>query len=1164
MLNRYLRSITKPLAALLFAVSLFMALILSKAAPCQVQPPAGWYWIWAPVPAASTPDTVYIRETFKLPAAPSQATLLITADDSFTAFFNGARKPAAQGADWTTIHEFNVTKQLVKGQNLLAIRATNSVGAAGVLFKLQIVAAGKTYTLRSNARCRVNRRPPPGWNDIAFQDTAWPQAREIASVNSGPWGPLHGALISDPSRLIRIWDIRASMPANMSQYAARRRVGDRMILASSVSSQSDMKLLSYAGFTLFQSDSNHISTDEEARGHWNWTPATLAGRLVNGLGLDWCYSPHCAFPPPFYRTDPGFTRLQCLEHHQPVQAFSPWDPAWAYFVDANYAALARQFQADVDDQSRERAMRSNSAALSAVYVGIHGDYGEAGFLNGGRVSVPAQRTIWEQTFGDIHDHLGWWCDDPIAKRDFQTTMLAKYGSLAKLNESWKRNYTTPDMIAFPVVTGVRTEAKQEWLDFVDWYQVGIGRALDVNLTAARKHFPKSLLMVPAGFTDENPRGGNDNSLIPKVAAKYSADVRSTHGGFRPFAENQATMFGRLASACRFYGVPLWTEPPGALTPDQEVGRLFEDISQGVKGHFDWAENAAANIDTFFKYSRLLRVEKPVVDVAMFYPAEAQKLKPDQGYNPLFAQACTYMRDVANFDIVDDRMVLDDCLAHYRVLALWEGTQASQATLDRIREWVNAGGTLVAYDFGRVSTFDGDTSWWTDMFGYSRTLQPAVLKENYTGVIPVQYRIPVGEAAVSGFLSDDGWEKPDPALGQITQSSRWTNKPLASVKLPVKPDTQYSLIVHAFAPEEADGLNRSVLVNGKVIGQLRQTGDVTYRFVLPATLLEEHALATITFKCDMFTPTVKIVGHPDVKSLGVQIQSVQMVEQGAQPAADAPLLPGQMRHELDPSKLRNEWAQLHGKGMTIYFPAQKKLLKGYMEVVRQAIYHLSEIDPTSVRRDALPVDDANDGIYATLFTDRILYYNPKDVRLTRKISIPDKLLDAWKDEIVVPQEHSWTVTLEPHSMQAIFFAPDPQELLFECEKFTELEGSKPAANPLCSPGNGLSCVSIPKGGQIGTRFILDTTAGGKYSIFVRCLNGKKVVPIDVLIDGMPVSAIDAHAGCTMLSGTVSLAPGSHSITLKNRSNLPIDADFVLITNDRTIAGYDFSSHFTNVE
>ena len=423
---------------------------------------------------------------------------------------------------------------------------------------------------------------------------------------------------------------------------------------------------------------------------------------------------------------------------------------------------------------------------------------------------------------------------------------------------------------------------------------------------------------------------------------------------------------------------------------------------------------------------------------------------------------------------------------------------------------------------------------------------------------------VGDAMASEYLSDDGWEKPDAAIGPDGLSSRWTNKPVASLRVPVKQNTNYSLIIHAMVPQEGTGLSRSVLVNGKSIGQLGQVGDVTYRYVVPQSLLEDHALSTITFQCEMLTPASPLPGHPDAKSLGVQIQSVQLVEQGQTPRDDAPTLPGAIRHELDPGKLRNDWSQLHGKGMTIYFPAQKRLLKGYMEVLRRAIYHLSEIDPTSDRRDALPIDDLNDGVYATLFSDKILYYNPRDTRIVKKVSLPAKAFEAWKDEVVVPTEHSWTLTLEPHSIQAIYFAPETKELLFECEKFTDLEPQKPQSNPNCSPGTGVSCVTIPKSSQIATKFAIDTDSAGKYTLFTRCIVGTKVQPIDVLVDGVPVKRIDAVAGNTILSGTLSLAPGAHTITLRNRTLSPIDADFVLLTNDKTVAGYDFASHFAPVD
>ncbi len=136
--------------------------------------------------------------------------------------------------------------------------------------------------------------------------------------------------------------------------------------------------------------------------------------------------------------------------------------------------------------------------------------------------------------------------------------------------------------------------------------------------------------------------------------------------------------------------------------------------------------------------------------------------------------------------------------------------------------------------------------------------------------------------------------------------------------------------------------------------------------------------------------------------------------------------------------------MYGKGLTIYFPANKSLLKGYLEVVRQAMYHLSQIDPT--RRDALPIDDSADGVYATLFTDKILYYNPKDVAVTKTVKIPAALFAQWKNQVATPLENAWTLKIEAHGISAIYLNPPPQELLFECEAFTGLGTLKPFVRP----------------------------------------------------------------------------------------------------------------------
>lgn len=1151
-----------PRVRLCLALLAILVCLSTAAVPGLAAPAANWMWIWT-TDGEHPPETVFFRQKFRLAKAPVSARLLITADDQFTVYLNERKQPIGAGQDWTTVQEFDVTAYVHAGQNLLAIEAVNNAGAGGLLYKLVLKLPGnKSQILFSDGRVKFSRRPPPVvWQTLAFDDASWQTAKEVAPAGGGSWGPLRGAPVPDPSRIVRRWDLRAGGEPGDDPYSRPRHIGDRMILSASVAGSSDMQILSGAGFTLFQTDSDHLSTDETGPGQWSWREPDAARRLVQSLGLSWSYFPHMAFPPAWYRQQVKFTRIQCREHGQTVEAFSPWDPTWTDFVAGGYQALAREFGAKKDDPKKPalptaaapRAASRNP--ISALYVGIHGDYGEAGLLSGARVSVPGQKEDWVRRFGNAHDHIGWWCDDALARADFRNTMMKKYGSLEKLNAAWKREYKAPEEIAFP--DAVRPEARREWIDYVDWYRGSVGKAVELNLGAARAEFPNTLLMLPVGFGDEDLRGGNDNSLLPKLAARFKADVRSTHSAFKPFADNAATMFGRLGSACRFYGTPFWTEPPSGLTEDQEAARIFESVSQGAKGFFDWSSNAVANRTVFYRYGKYLRVEKPVVDVAMFYPATAMKLHPEQGYAPLFAYACANLRDSMNFDIVDDRMVLDGCMANYRVLVLWEGAIMEQSTLDKLKAWVNDGGVLVAYDFGKIQSVTGDLGWFTDLFGYVRELKAARINERYAGKLPAQYRISMGRPESSDYLSGE-WYEPDTTEG-VTR--RWTGAN-AIVRLPMRLDKRYTLVIRATVPEQTVGLSHKIYLNNEEVGDLGSPGDVTYRFRIPE---QDDAgptpvLGTLAFRCETFQPTKTIPGAKDERNLGVEIHSAALVEQGIEPSPDADMPAGAIRRELDLRSLKGDWTRQYGKGLTVYFPATRQLLKGYLEVVKRIAYHLSDIDPA--RRDALPIDVDGDGVFSTLFTDKILLYNSKDTAIVKTITIPAEKFAAWRGEVAIPSQTTWTVNLEPHSLGAINFTAPPQELLLECEKFLEPGSGKLLEAADCSPGKGPTCVRMAGGTTIATRFPVDTA--GTYAVYVRAVRNGKPEPVDILIDGQVVSPVNTRAGQTIYCGTAALTHGVHALTLRTRDGRDVRADFVLLTNDPTVSGYNFAVRTVPVE
>ena len=1199
------------LLTICFASLLAIAAVSQTLKPkTSTQPAATWKWIWA-VDGTHPPETIYFRHQFNLAKAPLLAHLLITADDSYQAFINGSKSSVADANDWTTIREYDVTRLLKAGVNVLAIDCANTAGPGGLIYKLIIkTSSGKSLTLVSDARVKVTRNAPLAWNTLTLDDKSWRAAKEVAAAGEAPWGPLRGALTSDYTRLVRQWDIRAGGSPNDDPYIRQRNVGDRMLLSSSVSSQADMQILNNTGFTLFQSDSDHLSTEETKPNQWDFRSAEVARLTVQKLGLDWAYFPHEAFPPRWYRETTPFTRIASLEHNQPVEAFSPWDPKWPGFIDRGYDALAKEFSQKRTDTRKE---------IEALYVGVHGDYGEAGLLTGARISVPGQREDWLKRFGNLHDYLDFWCADPLARQDFRAQMLQKYSSLAALNTAWNRHYVKPEDIVYPQIPKGEPamEDRRQWLDFVAWYQGSVGHAIDLNLRAARAHFPNTLLMLPAGFGDENVRGGNDNSLIPKLAAKFKASVRSTHGHYKPFADNAASMYGRLGSASRFYGAPFWSEPPGALTANEEVERIFESVSQGAAGYFDWASNAVNNRDVYYRYGKFMRIEKPIVDVAMFYPAEAQHLRVDQPYAATFARACGYLRDIGNFDIVDDRMVRDGCLANYRVMALWEGTIADSATLEKIKQWVNDGGVLLAYDFGKVRTFDGDTSWFQDLFGYYKDLAPARVTERYAGNVPRQYRLSVGKPDFTDFMGENWYDiekvvekntiektaekttekSVDKTIEQNTEKNagknieknidknlqngsetnvsvfaRWTGEK-ATVRLPVLPDRRYTLIVRAFIPPQAEGLKHQVFLSGRrdmiKIGDLSATGDVTYRFPVAEGLLTGRSLVTLTFQSDTLPESKIYPASASKRVLGIRVQTIQMVEQNTTEDSEALPPPGQLVRELDLRYLNpkyekpdQSWARLYGKGLTIYFPANKSLLKGYIEVVHQAMNHLSLIDPS--RRDALPIDDVSDGVYATLFSDKILYYNPKDTPVTKTVKLSAAAFEAVKEIAASPTEGiSQTLKMEPHSISAIYLTPPPQELLFECEAFTGVGALKAISAPDCSPGSGPTCVRMPGGTAIATKFKIEVP--GRYKLFARCLRNGMLEPVEMLLDGQAIASGErVNAGQTLLLGTVTLTKDTHTLVLKTRDKRDIKADFVLLTNDPTIAGYDFASRTVPVE
>jgi hypothetical protein len=153
-------------------------------------------WIWFPEgePAKDAPaEARFFRRSFEVPkGAITRATLRLTADDKLVAYLNGERLGSHN--TWRSVREFNVTKRLRPGKNLLAVRAENvpapQANPAGLLCALEIVQDGKVTNIASDNSWRVTKNEEPGWTNVVFNDESWGAAKVIAKYGEGPWEKL--------------------------------------------------------------------------------------------------------------------------------------------------------------------------------------------------------------------------------------------------------------------------------------------------------------------------------------------------------------------------------------------------------------------------------------------------------------------------------------------------------------------------------------------------------------------------------------------------------------------------------------------------------------------------------------------------------------------------------------------------------------------------------------------------------------------------------------------------------------------------------------------------------------------------------------------------------------------------------------------------------------
>jgi hypothetical protein len=412
---------------------------------------------------------------------------------------------------------------------------------------------------------------------------------------------------------------------------------------------------------------------EREPGKWDWRQHDAMEQALHKAGLKYVVYNWAHFPPVWLRNQPADrTLMKCLEHGEETNYLSVFDPRTVEWYDHFYKNIHDHFGDRVDD----------------IYACILGPYGEGNYP----LAVPDWINMG-------HCHEGYWCADEYAIKTFQTAMEKKYGDIAELNAAWgshlasfhevqptqeiSRKDFKPSPAAFP-----SAQDKRRWLDFITWYHQAIIDFAEQSLKTVLKYYPASKVRIKPGGS-----AGGINPLPWGTYCPGYARMAKGYGIVIQPADCQGAVFADkwMGTAYQFYGVTESTEPASALDQKSFVRRIFSDASAGAKQFFTY--EFQQHVPDIQKYIHLITGKAGETEVAVYCPTTLYRLGANLGYT---IQASNEMRDICEYDVLDEALITDGALTtrRYKALVIYQAEFVDSPILAKFAEFERAGGRLI--------------------------------------------------------------------------------------------------------------------------------------------------------------------------------------------------------------------------------------------------------------------------------------------------------------------------------------------------------------------------------------------------------------------------------------------------------------------------------------
>ena len=163
---------------------------------------AGEQWIWLDKgdPAREAPaGSCCFRRVFALAAGRKieSAEMRMTADNKFELWVNGKR--AGSGDAWEQSYDMNVKSLLRPGDNILAVKAVNTVaGPAGLIGTLRVkYETGDPLNVTTDGKWQAAGRVNQDWQTSANAADGWKKVKVLGPKGMAPWGKSDGKTSKD-------------------------------------------------------------------------------------------------------------------------------------------------------------------------------------------------------------------------------------------------------------------------------------------------------------------------------------------------------------------------------------------------------------------------------------------------------------------------------------------------------------------------------------------------------------------------------------------------------------------------------------------------------------------------------------------------------------------------------------------------------------------------------------------------------------------------------------------------------------------------------------------------------------------------------------------------------------------------------------------------------